>query len=247
MTQSRGSYDMDRTPIVNTGTRASIIYPNQGAPVMPGTAPPPQYRAPGSNQQPGQAPGTGAAVPPGGPAPGTPNSSEVGAPPQANAQPEAPMTYLGGARTDEQRHVEVSEDPLVIKYLTAPIALLAAPFVLAKEAMTDEREPGPPIPRRSNPTVPQSSSASAPIARQPDYESTMLQSMERELDQRSESVQPGENSQRQFASARSSTPSIADELEALQRAPELPRAPSHRVNALSDPTEHGSVVGTGNL
>jgi hypothetical protein len=118
--------------------------------------------------------------------------------------------------------------------------------VLAKEAMTDEREPGPPIPLRSNPTVPQSSSASAPIARQPDYESTMLQNMERELDQRSESVQPGENSQRQFASARSSTPSIADELEALQRAPELPRAPSHRANALSNSTENDSVAGTGN-
>jgi hypothetical protein len=248
MTQSRGTYDMDRTPIVNTGTRASIIYPNQGAPVMPGTAPQTQHPAPGSSQPPGQAPGTGAAVPPSGAAPGASHTSEAGAPPRPSGQPEGEMTFLGGARTDEQRHVEVREDPLLLKYLTAPVALLAAPFVLAKEAMTDEREPGPPIPRRTDPSIPRSSSVSAPIAQPSDYESAMLQNMERELEQRSESAHDDGNSPSQLASTRTPSLSIAEELAALQRTPELPRTPSQRATATaaSNPIESGANADAGN-
>jgi hypothetical protein len=248
MAQSRGSYDMDRTPIVNTGTRASIIYPNQGAPVMPGSAPQTQYTTPGSTQQPGEAAGTGAAGPNGAPAPGTSQSPEAGAPPRANAQPDGAMTFIGGARTDEQRHVEIREDPLIIKYLTAPIALLAAPFVLAKEALTDEPEPGPPIPQRTNPTIPQSPSVAAPTTRATDYESAMLQNMERELDQRRETTQNHVDSPQQIASARSSPPSIADELKALQRAPELPRTPSDRMTSSSpsNPIGSGSIGDSSN-
>ena len=42
--------DWDRTPIVNTGAGASIIYPGQ-APAMPGSAPPTPYAPPGTNAQ----------------------------------------------------------------------------------------------------------------------------------------------------------------------------------------------------
>ena len=105
MAQSRGTYDMDRTPIVNTGTRASIIYPSQGAPVMPGTVPQNQYPTAGSSQPPTGAPGSGAAVPQGEPTPGASLPPEAGVPPRANAQPDGAMTFIGGARTHEQRHV----------------------------------------------------------------------------------------------------------------------------------------------
>ena len=233
MAQSRGSYDIDRTPIVNTGTRASIIYPGQGAPAMPGMAPQNQYPTAGSSPPPGQAPGSGAAGPHGEPAPGASHPPETGAPPRANTQPDGAMTFIGGARTNEQRHLEVRQDPLLVKYLTAPIALLAAPFVLAKEALSDEHEPGPPIPQRTNPTIPQSASVSPPTTRPLDYETAMLQNMERELDQRHGSAQAAENSPRRVASTRSSSLSIADELQALQRTPEAPRTPSDRKTAAS--------------
>ncbi len=182
------------------------------------------------------------------PPPGTSQAPEAGAPPRANAQPDGAMTFLGGARTEETRHLEIKEDPLIIKYLAAPVALMAAPFVLAKEAMTGEKEPGPPIPRRADPTIPQSGSVSAPTTQPPNYETAMLQNMERELDQRLESTQTAEDSPRRVASTRSSSQSIADELEALQRAPEAPRTPSDRMTAASpsSPVESGPTADTGN-
>ena len=39
MAQQRRNLDIDRTPIVNTGARASIIYPGDGPIPMPGTEP----------------------------------------------------------------------------------------------------------------------------------------------------------------------------------------------------------------
>ena len=40
MAYSRRGFDVDRTPIVNMGTRATIIYPGQAAPMLPSSAPP---------------------------------------------------------------------------------------------------------------------------------------------------------------------------------------------------------------
>ena len=51
MAYSRRGFDLDRTPVFNMGTRATIIYPGQAAPVLPSSAPP-AYTQPG---QPGQA------------------------------------------------------------------------------------------------------------------------------------------------------------------------------------------------
>ncbi len=48
--------DVDRTPIMNAGTRAGIIYPGQGAPAMPGSVPQTQYAPPGTGSQYGQPP-----------------------------------------------------------------------------------------------------------------------------------------------------------------------------------------------
>ena len=257
--------DVDRTPIMNTGTRAAIIYPGQGAPAMPGSIPQPQYAPPGSSPQYGQPgsgpqygqPGSGSqygqpAIPQRQAPPAYPSSTPVApgaAPgqlpqanpqtnpypnpqsnaypdPQATAAPNDQISMLGGSRMEETKHLDKRKEPLVVKYMMAPLKLLAAPFILAKEAIEGEPEPGPAIPRRADPQIPptQSNPAAAPPPQsQPtDYESAMLRDLERQLEQRGISEAPNEPEQR-VASVQSPSLSIADELRELQRAPEAPR------------------------
>ncbi len=45
------TFDLERTPIINTGAGATIIYPGQGPPAMPGSVPQGQYAPPGSSPQ----------------------------------------------------------------------------------------------------------------------------------------------------------------------------------------------------
>jgi len=229
--------DFDRTPIVNTGTRAAIIYPGQGAPAMPGSVPQAQYAPPGSGAQYAQPPvpeqqpayPSGAPLPPGAaPAPqpyATPPQSNPYPNPQTDPAPDDQITFLGGSRMEENRHVDKRKEPLVVKYLTAPFKLIAAPFVLAKEAIEGEPEPGPAIPRRPDPQLPHArSGAGTPPPPQPqatDYESAMLRDLERQLDRRGTPEQR-EAPDSRVASARAPSLSIADELRELQRAPEAP-------------------------
>jgi hypothetical protein len=232
MAYNHTSSDFDRTPIVNTGTRAGIIYPGQGALAMPGSVPQAQYTQPGSGPQsaPPATPEKQPYYPPGTPVP--PGAAPT-AQPQANTQsgsaPNEQFSFLGGSRMEETQSIEVRKDPLVVKYLTAPLKLIAAPFVLAKEALEGEPEPGPAIPRRPDPQLPhaQSRAGTAPPPQRPatDYETAMLEDLERQLDER-RATEPREASQQQIASARRSSLSIADELRELQRAPETPRSPS---------------------
>jgi hypothetical protein len=128
---------------------------------------------------------------------------------------------------EETQHVDIRKEPLLVKYLTAPFKLVAAPFVLAKEALEGEPEPGPAIPRRPDPQLP-SAQSGAGTARPPqrpatDYETAMLEDLERQLDER-RPTQQREAPQQAIASARAPSLSIADELRELQRAPEVPRA-----------------------
>lgn len=245
MSYSRATADVDRTPIVNTGTRASIIYPGQSVP-MPGlpstgapaagTAPQPQAAPAGTTTgqvgdgQPGQS-GTP-------PQPGGATASQTAAPEGDG------MTFIGGARMDEQKHIDVREDPLMVKYLTAPLALLAAPFVLAKEALEGDPEPGPAIPQAAAPTRPPAPAPSAPSSQPPDYETAMLQNMERELDQRQASQQAVEPAHSPGRRPSSPPPSIADELKDLQRTPELPSDEGTRSAASPDgPSRQDSAAG----
>ena len=78
--------DVDRTPTVDTGAGASIIYPGQ-------TAPMPQ-RAPQG------APGSGAGAP-------DPDSSGQGA---AVSPGQSPVTFIGGASQDEDDGRSVDDD-----------------------------------------------------------------------------------------------------------------------------------------
>jgi hypothetical protein len=140
---------------------------------------------------------------------------------------------------EENRHVDIRKEPLLVKYLTAPLKLIAAPFVLAKEAIEGEPEPGPAIPRRPDPQLPhaQSGARTAPPEPQPgtDYETSRLEDLERQLDARRETEQP-ETSQQQIASAQRPSLSIADELRELQRAPEMPRRRSEHPSPSAQPT-----------
>jgi len=224
--------DIDRTPIVNTGARAAIIYPGQGAPAMPGSVPHTQYAPPGTNSQYAQpAPSeqqppypSNAPVPP-----GTAPAPQPQVNPQLGSAPDDQISFLGGSKMDEKRHTDIRKEPLVVKYLTAPFKLVAAPFVLAKEALEGEPEPGPAIPQRPDPQLPhaQSGAGTAQPEQHPatDYETAMLEDLERQLDERRATGQSGAP-QRPIASAQTPSPSIADELRELQRAPEVPRSRS---------------------
>ena len=123
---------------------------------------------------------------------------------------------IGGSRVDEVTHRSSHEVPIWLKYLTLPFALVAAPFVAAAEAVQGEEKPGPAVPR-VNPPRPQL----APKPSAASYEDRMLDGLNRELDQRQAGATPapsGAASARAGTSAQGS-PSIADELASLQRAP----------------------------
>jgi len=144
---------------------------------------------------------------------------------------------LGGARVEETKHLDERNEPLVVKYMMAPLKLLAAPFVLAKEAMEGDPEPGPAVPRRPDPQLPhaQTNAGTAPPPQpqpQPtDYESARLRDLERQLEQRGTPESQNLPEQR-VASVQRPSLSIADELRELQRAPEAPRG---RVDRPSSP------------
>jgi hypothetical protein len=234
MSYKNTTSDFDRTPIVNTGTRAAIIYPGQGAPPMPGSVIQPQYAPPGQAAQYGQPPTSEnqAPYPPNAPPPpyGAPAPQPYGNP-QAAPAPEGQMSMLGGSRMEETQHIDKRKEPLFVKYMMAPLKLIAAPFVLAKEAMEGPDEPGPAIPRRPDPQLPQSQSrAGTAPPQQPqatDYESARLQDLEKQLDQRGV-PESRPVPQQQFASAPRASLSIADELRELQRAPETPQYQGER-------------------
>jgi len=180
-------------------------------------------------------PGQSAPSMSGGPDPGSGTGAGSGAPPGGGR-----ISMIGGTRVDETSHVRTHEEPIFFKYLGLPIAIAAAPFVAAKEAIQGEPEPGPEVPRVDPPRP-----AAKPAGTS--YEQQMLDGMEQELDRRQlASPQAG------AAPRASGAPSIADELASLQRAPSEPSAqptpapaPSApappRAAASSDPAADGIV------
>jgi antitoxin component YwqK of YwqJK toxin-antitoxin module len=216
--------DVDRTPIMNTGTQygqppvperqAPPAYPS-GAPGQPGAAPAPQpYANPQANPYPV---------------------------PQANPAPNDQISMLGGSRIEETKHLDERNEPLVVKYMMAPLKLLAAPFVLAKEAIEGDPVPGPAVPRRADPQLPREQQSGAAPPQQPqatDYETAMLRDLERQLEQRGTPEPSRAPEPRVAASAPARSFSIADELRELQRAPE---APQRRADRPSQPAPSAHV------
>ena len=202
---SRRAADVDRTPVVDTGMGAAVILPGETAPSLPsGTA------APGGNQTSRHGP----------------HGSDTHT--QGAAQPATgKLSQIGGTAIDEDRHESGQETPLVFKWLTAPLGLIAAPFAWAAQEAAGDPEPGPPVPERVAPRP-------APAPPPEDFETRNLRRMEEELARRSPAPESNasanpQNAQRAHVPetrAPASAPlSIADELAALQRAPDRAAPP----------------------
>jgi hypothetical protein len=225
----RATRNVDTTPTVDTGVGAAIIMPGQSAPAFGGA---------------GQSGPNGA--------------SEGQAGPGAGASAPAPrLTMIGGSSIEKERNEAAKEDPLMLKVLLTPFALIAAPFKATADALQGDPEPGPPVPdqhpqrpeavRRPAPDDPAARAATAaagapPAPGQPaprseplDYETQQLLAMERELDRTGASrPAPAGSASATLAPSGAGVPSIADELAALQRAAAAPRAPR---TALAQPAE----------
>jgi hypothetical protein len=199
---NRGS-DIDRTPVVDTGVGARIIYPGQTAAMpVPGQAA--SGQAPSGQTRSGQAQSGQTSPEAGASDTVTPGSGSI--------------TFIGGAAVDEKKSVRIREEPLFHKYLMLPLAIAAAPFAAAAEAIRGDEEPGPEIPARPHQQAPPAPPPQGPSPSALDYEQAELQAMERELAQRGELAQT--------SAPAPGGPSIADELAALQRQPAPETAPA---------------------
>ena len=194
--------DVDRTPTVDTGAGASIIYPGQTAPALPGNAPP-QGAAAGTPQPPYGA--AQAAQPP----PEYAQPHESGASTAIGAPSGGGVTMIGGSEIDEKTHHRTQAKPMLFKYIALPFAVVAAPFKYAADKMRGEPEPGPAVPDTS-PAERQPPPGPPPV----DYETAALRKMERELAQREAPPMPPQG--QTVPAIPSSTTSIADELAALR-------------------------------
>ena len=197
--------DIDRSPVVNTGAGATIIYPGQNAPLHPGNYHP-REAGYGQGVTPAPAPGTAqtssgpngtryAASGPPAPATSYPLPANTVAPGVAVPPPEyssangsststaprgAGMAMLGGTEVEETQHVKIDEEPKFLKYLALPFVVAAAPFKYGADKVAGAPEPAPAIPR--NDTQPRPTMN--PAVTTTDYETARLQDMERELAQR---------------------------------------------------------------
>jgi hypothetical protein len=225
--------DIDRQPIVHHGVGATILMPGQSAPALPVPvrgvgqrgAPAPVYGGvPGgggstSGSYSGSGTGTGSG---GGYAAGPGTAQGYGGGSYGSPAPGAPpvgsggnIQFIGGAEIDEVTHTELHQDPLLLKGLFAPVALVAWPFRKAYEALQGDPEPvvAPP--------------PDAPAPRGPmDYEAAYEQSQLDQLEQQVAQPAPGASAQLASrppapsaagAGAGARPSSIADELAALQR------------------------------
>lgn len=208
------TYEIDRTPEVDTGMGASILYPGQTAPRM--AAPAARTPVPsGATTTTQTGPATGSAT---GTAP--PSSSVSGIPGEGYAAPSGgAMTSIGGSRIDEKRKVHYKEDPIWMKYVMMPFAVIAAPFKWTAEKLRkDDAEPV------AEPIAP--APAPPPQARpapRTDYDSVRIEQMEQELERRLGPAGSAAAHSRKPRATRGAPLSIADELAALQRKPDTPQ------------------------
>jgi hypothetical protein len=194
--------DVDRTPTVDTGAGATIIYPGQTAGALPGNAPPQSGGA--GTPQPSYGAGQAAQ-----PLPEYGQPYESGARSTSGAPSGGGVTMIGGSEIDEKMHRKVHAEPVVWKYIALPFAVAAAPFKYAADKVRGEHEPGPPVPRTS-PAERQPPPGPPPV----DFETAALRDMERELAQREALTTPPPAPP--APATPSSATSIAEELAALR-------------------------------
>jgi hypothetical protein len=137
---------------------------------------------------------------------------------------------------DEDTHSEIRHEPKWLKYLLAPFAIVAYPFVAIRDAVTGDDGP-PPTRTAADPTTP-SLPPPAPVDVQTGYEQTQLEALERELAGQAGS-QPTVSRPPPAPRIERLAPdgnSISAELAALQRGipPRIPGAPSTAQQARSE-------------
>src|SRR5258706_613880 len=182
--------DLDRSPVVNTGAGASIIYPGQSAPAHPGNYHPREagygqsvIANPGAAQSTSSGPNGTRYAASGPPAPATSYpvpprtvASVVAVPPPEYASGSGSATgsgaprgsnisMLGGTEIEETQHVKINEEPKWLKYLGLPFAVLAAPVKYGADVVAGDPEPAPALPR--NDSQPRPELRPAPV--QTDY------------------------------------------------------------------------------
>ena len=164
--------DDDRHPVFNTGVGATILYPGQ-SPAMPPTHP--------GHQLPGGAPIPGQPAPaPSGTIGGAPTSTVHRGPGStASSSGGGGVSFIGGSGVDENTYREIRGEPWWRKYLLAPFAIAAYPFVAVWKAITEDDGP-PPAQTAAAPTSP-SRPPPAPVDVQTQYEQSQLEALEREL------------------------------------------------------------------
>jgi hypothetical protein len=219
---SHGESDFDEKPVVNTGVGAMIIRPNQSPPTYypPGTQPPPTAQPQGAASSYGSAPTVTT---------GPNGERRTGG---AAVPNQVPIQMIGGAEQDISGQTAWKQEPVWLKYLALPFAIVAAPF----KAAIKEPEAGPELPK----SQPLPLGAEAPRAEPPpppkiDYETAMVDRLEQELDARNRAngvrTEPGVTNTPTLAHPETTGPigsdSIAQELAALQRAPQRAPAPSY--------------------
>ena len=225
--------DGDRHPVFNTGVGATILYPGQSTampPVHPGHqlpagAPMPnQPAAPGPQGQPLPAPAPAGS----GSIGGAPSYSvQQGPGSSSGSSSDGGISFIGGAQVDENVYRQVHQEPRWHKWLMAPLAIAAYPFVALHDAVTgdDGPPPAPPAPEPGAPLY----SPPAPVDAQTQYEQGQLEALESELASQ-QAGQPGVSPPSgpapapRMARPTPSAGSISAELEALQRGipPRIP-------------------------
>jgi antitoxin component YwqK of YwqJK toxin-antitoxin module len=224
--------DTDRQPIVHTGVGATVLMPGQGAPSLPqsmygrgyGGAAPPGAGAPSGPGAVPAPPGAGGATSGSYSGTGTGSSGggsgyaagPAGAGTPYGAAPSASnIQFIGGAELDEVKHREIKQEPLLIKTLLVPLAVVALPFKKAYEAAQGDPKPvvAPEPPQAPAPGPPDYEAA---------YEEQQLQALESQLGGAPGAAPPSPSPRGAAAPPPVGAPgarpsSIADELAALQR------------------------------
>jgi hypothetical protein len=225
--------DLDRQPVVHTGVGATILMPGQSAPAFPNTvrgigqpgAPAPLYAPRGGAPVPGGGGSTSGSYSGYGSGSGSGSGSSTGTSPgyagsYGQAAPGEPpvggggnIHFIGGADIDEVKHVEHHQDPLILKTLFAPVAIVFLPFKKAYEALQGDPEPvvGP---------APQGAAPRVPTDYAGDYEASQLEALDRQVGGGGQPAPPSVASappSRSPTAAGGRPTSIADELASLQR------------------------------
>jgi len=243
--------DDDDHPVFNTGVGAMILYPGQ-SPAMPPAHP--GHQLPGGAPSPGQ-PGArgphGQALPAPSPAPsgtlgGTPTSTvRQGPGSSASSSGGGGITFIGGSEVDKDTHKEIRQEPRWLKYLLAPFAIAAYPFVAVWDAVTGDDGP-PPTRTAADPTTPTFPRPPA-VDVQTEHERSQLEALERELAGRpgSQPPVPGPAPAPRLERPTPAGGSISAELAALQRGipPKVPgesSAPRQARSARSEPQASGT-------